>query len=188
MLAAEKKKKYTVEDYMLLDEGAPFQLINYDLVMSPSPLLIHQLIVGELHTLLKVFLKATQNKGIVVLSPMDVRLDEGNIFQPDLCFIAADRINELAKERIVGAPDLIIEILSPSNAYYDLRQKKNIYEKYGVKEYIIIDPIDQNADVYTLTNGGFILSQTAQKSEILKSLLLPGFHINLLKLFNQQNL
>jgi Uma2 family endonuclease len=66
------------------------------------------------------------------MRPMDVKLDEGNVLQPDILYITGER-KEIIKDRVEGAPDLVIEILSPSNAYYDLRQKKNIYEKYGVK-------------------------------------------------------
>jgi Uma2 family endonuclease len=139
MLAVEKKKKYTFEDYMQLQEGAPFQLINNELIMLP--LLIHQLILGEFYDALKAFVKSQTDKGLIVLPPMDIHFDDGNVYQPDLVYISRDRIAEIAKSLIEGAPDLVVEILSPSNACYDLRQKKDIYEKFVVKEYIIIDPI-----------------------------------------------
>jgi len=183
MLIAERKNKYTIDDYLLLEEGAPFQLINNDLIMSPSPLLAHQLILGEFYDILKDYVRENNNKGLIVLSPIDVHFDEGNVYQPDLIYISNDRITEIAKERIEGAPDLIIEILSPSNAYYDLRLKKDIYEKYGVKEYIIIDPIAQNADLYVLKEGLYYLHQKAVKTETLNSVLLPGFNIELSTLF-----
>jgi Uma2 family endonuclease len=114
---------------------------------------------------------------------MDVKFDSGNVLQPDILFIVEERKSELVKDRVEGAPDLIIEILSPSNAYYDLRQKKDVYEKYGVKEYIIIDPVQENADLYALKDGAYYLHQKAQKTEILNSLLLPGFGLELSKLF-----
>ena len=90
----------------------------------------------------------------------------------------------IIKDNIYGAPDLVIEILCPSNAYYDLRQKKDIYQKYGVKEYIIIDPIAQNADLYLLKEGAYYLNQQAQKTEVLNSVLLPGLRFDLNKIFN----
>ena len=184
MLTVEKKKKYTVDDYMQLEEGAPFQLINYDLIMSPSPLLVHQLILGEFYDILKSYIKEQGDQGLVVLPPMDISFDEGNVYQPDLIYISKERIAEIAKERIEGAPDLVVEILSPSNAYYDLRLKKDVYEKYGVKEYIIIDPIAQNADLYVLKDGLYYLHQKAAQTETLNSVLLPGFGIELGKLFS----
>jgi Uma2 family endonuclease len=182
MLTVEKKKKYTVDDYMLLDEGAPFQLINYDLIISPSPIPEHQIISGRIFNAISFFLDKTNNNGIAMYAPMDVYLDAGNVFQPDLLYIDANR-KEIIQQRIEGAPDLAIEILSPSNAYYDLRQKKEAYEKYGVKEYIIIDPIAQNADLYVLKDGAYYLDQKAQKTEQLKSVLLPGLSFDLVKLF-----
>lgn len=183
MLTAEKKNKYTVDDYLLLEEGAPFQLINYDLIMSPSPLLAHQLISAKFFYYLYAFLEGANNNGLVVSAPMDVKFDDGNVYQPDLIYISPERIAEIAKDRIEGAPDLVVEILSPSNAYYDLRLKKDVYEKYGVKEYIIIDPIAQNADLYVLKDGVFYLHQRAAKNESLNSVLLAGFRFELNKLF-----
>jgi Uma2 family endonuclease len=183
MLTADKKKKYTVDDYLLLEEGAPFQLINYDLIMSPSPIPFHQVISARIMQALLNFLDSRNNNGFLVSAPMDVKFDEGNILQPDILYIAEDRVEDLIKDRVEGAPDLIVEILSPSNAYYDLRQKKDIYEKYGVKEYIIVDPIAQNADLYSLMNGAYYLHQQAQKNEVLTSVILPGFAIELAKVF-----
>jgi Uma2 family endonuclease len=168
---------------MMLEEGAPFQLINYDLVMSPSPNPGHQDISFKLALTVGIFLNSKNDKGFVVSAPMDVKFDDGNVLQPDLLYITAERKPEIVKDRIVGAPDLVIEILSPSNAYYDLRQKKDIYEKYGVKEYIIVDPVQQNADLYALKDGAYYLHQKAQKTESLNSLLLPGLSFDLSKLF-----
>ena len=183
MLAAETKKKYTVDDYMLLEEGAPFQLINYDLVRSPSPVPIHQVIAMKISQAMSNYLDSKNNKGLLVQAPLDVKFDDGNILQPDILYVAEERVAALVKDRIEGAPDLVIEILSPSNAYYDLRTKKDIYEKYGVKEYIIIDPIQQTSELYALKDGAYYLHQKAPKNELLNSLILPGFGIDLSRLF-----
>jgi Uma2 family endonuclease len=182
MLVVEKKKKYTIEDYNLLEEGAPFQLINNELIISPSPNSIHQAISSRLSQIILNFLDEKEQDGYVAVS-MEVVFDDNNVFQPDILYVSAERTNDVVKERVEGAPDLAIEILSPSNAYYDLRQKKSVYEKYGVKEYIIIDPIAQNADLYVLKDGAYYLHQTAQKTEYLNSVVLPGLAINLSKLF-----
>jgi Uma2 family endonuclease len=183
MLAIEKKKKYTIDDYMLLEEGAPFQLIENDLVMSPSPNPYHQQLSVRLTHFMLTYLESINDQGFLVAAPMDVYFDEDNAFQPDVIYISAERRAELIKYRIHGAPDIVIEILSPSNAYYDLRQKKDIYEKYGVKEYIIIDPIKETAELYALINGTYQLHQKAQKTELLHSLVIPGFSFDLNKLF-----
>jgi Uma2 family endonuclease len=185
MQNTETKNKYTVKDYMLLEEGVPFQLINYDLIMSPSPNPYHQKISFELTILMGNFLKATNNKGFAVAAPMDVKLDDGNVFQPDFIFISASRVPEIIKDRIEGAPDLVIEILSPSNGYYDLRQKKDIYEKYGVAEYIIIDPMQQSAEVYVLKDGKYALDQKTQNIGSFHSTVLKGFSVDLKELFSK---
>ena len=178
-----EKKKYTDDDYMMLEEGAPFQLINYDLIMSPSPTPVHQNILLEFILIITSYLKKTNNQGYAGIAPLDVRFDEGNILQPDILYISAERKVELIKDRIEGAPDLVIEILSPSTAYYDMRQKIKIYQKYGVKEYIIVDPIEQYVELYTLNNGVYKLNQTIQKTETLNSVLLPGLSFDLKKIF-----
>jgi Uma2 family endonuclease len=183
MLAVEKKKKYTVEDYMLLEEGEPFQLIENDLIMSPSPSLVHQLILGEFYDTLKTFNRTQNLNGLVVLSPIDVYFDNDNVYQPDIVFISADRKNLIVDGRLQGAPDIVIEILSPSNAYYDLRQKMGVYEKYGVSEYIIVDPIQENADSYVLKDDIYHLHQRAEKPGTLNSFSLPGLSFDLIKIF-----
>jgi Uma2 family endonuclease len=182
MLTVEKRK-YTVDDYLLLEEGAPFQLINYDLIMSPSPIPFHQLISARIIYLMSAFLENKTDDGFLVSAPMDVKFNDGNVFQPDVLYITAERKSELVKDRVEGAPDLVIEILSPSTGYYDLRQKKDIYEKYGVKEYIIIDPVVQTAELYALKDGGYYLHQKAEKNKKLPSVVLEGFSFDLSKLF-----
>lgn len=77
-----------------------------------------------------------------------------------------------------------VEVLWEKNAYYDLRPKMDAYEKYGVKEYIIVDPIAENADLYVLKDSACYLHQKTQKNENLNSVLLPGFSIEINKLFN----
>ncbi len=182
MLTVENKKKYTVDDYLMLEEGAPFQLINNELIMSPSPNPFHQEIVVRLSKIMLTFLEDEQIGGYLAGS-MDVVFDENNVFQPDFLYVRDDRIAELIKGRIIGAPDITIEILSPTNAYYDLIQKKEVYEKYGVKEYIILDPIAKNAHLYALKDGIYYLHQKAQNNELLHSLILQGFSFDLNYLF-----
>jgi Uma2 family endonuclease len=181
MLTAEKKK-YTIEDYMMLEEGAPFQLINNDLVMSPAPIPEHQIISGRLFNAISYFLAQTNNNGIAIYSPVDVYFDEGNIIQSDLIYIAENR-KGIIQKRIEDAPDMVIEILSPSNAYYNLRQKKDIYQKYGVPEYIIVDPIALSLELHTLKDESYQLHQKAEKTEQLHSVVLPGLSFDLAKIF-----
>ena len=178
-----EKKKYTEADYQLLEEGTPFQLINGDLVMSPAPIAYHQILSARLFKALDAFIEKNNDQGICLYSPVDVVLDEENIFQPDLIYISGERKIELLQDRIMGAPDLVIEILSPSTAYYDLRQKKDFYERYGVKEYLIVDPLVKDAEVYVLKNAEFILYQKERQNGTINLNTLPGLQIDLQKLF-----
>ncbi len=182
MLTVEKKK-YTAEDYMMLEEGAPFQLINHDLVMSPSPIPLHSLIVFELSEIIVLYNIQAGKKGQWMYAPTDIKFDEGNVLQPDILYFIEERKPDFIKDRIEVAPDLVIEILSPSNAYYDLRQKKDIYEKYDVKEYIIVDPIAKTVELYALKDSVYYLHQKAKEGDTLHSLILPGFDIELLRIF-----
>src|ERR1700743_3062522 len=182
MLTAEKKKKYTDADYMMLEEGAPFQLINYDLIMSPSPNPIHQAIAARLSQIMLNFLDYRGTSDYLG-TDVDVKFDDGNVFRPDIVFISEARKKDILTDRIIGAPDMVIEILSPSNAYYDLRQKKSLYEKYGVKEYIIIDPLVETAELLSLKDCVYYIHQKAEKSDKLSSLLLPGLSFDLNRLF-----
>ena len=93
MQTTETKNKFTVKDYMLLEEGAPYQLINYDLIMSPSPNPYHQSISFELSTLLNNYLKETKNKGYAAAAPLDIYFNNGNILQPDLIYFSKEKKN-----------------------------------------------------------------------------------------------
>jgi len=177
-----EKKKYTDKDYMMLEEGAPFQLINYDLIMSPSPNPFHQAIAVRLGQIMLNFLDSSDNN-YYLGSDVDVKFDDGNVFRPDIVFISEERKKDILTDRIIGAPDMVIEILSPSNAFYDLRYKKDTYEKFGVKEYIIVDPVFETIELYSLEGSTYVLRQKAQKTENLDSVILPGLSLPLNKIF-----
>lgn len=176
------KQRYTYEDYLKLPEGAPYQLIGGELIMSPSPSLLHQMVLAELFNRLWNFVKA-QNLGLVLCAPMDVYLSEAETYQPDIFFISAARNRIISDKKIEGAPDLIIEILSPSTAYYDLKHKMKQYEVAGVQEYWIVDPEEKNIEVYRPVANRFQIFSEAQKSGTAASGLLIGFEVSLADLF-----
>ncbi|MGH2642510.1 MAG: Uma2 family endonuclease [Chitinophagaceae bacterium] len=157
------------EVYQCLPEGTPVQLIENKLIMAPSPFTIHQKLVGQLFSSLNNYV-ATEKKGQVFLAPLDVYLDSGNIYQPDIFFISNEHIHNLKENGFHGAPDLVIEILLPSTAQYDLKDKKKVYERNGVKEYWIIDPHYKSAQGFYLKDVKY---QSFHKAEnVLKSRLL----------------
>ncbi len=178
-----EKKKYTGTDYQLLEEGAPFQLINGELIMSPAPISYHQILSGRLFKIIDNFLEKNNLGGICLYAPIDVVLDAENIFQPDLIYISAERKTQLLQNQIMGAPDLVIEILSPSTAYYDLRQKKDVYERFGVKEYLIVDPLRKDAELHVLMDQEFVLLQEEPQTGSINLTTLTNLQIDLQKLF-----
>ena len=146
----QSSKQYTAQDYFNLPEGSPYQLIEGELIMSPSPLTEHQIISKNLELIIYTHVKKN-NLGLALNAPIDVYLNNKNAYQPDIIFISDKNKDIIKKHGIDGAPDLVIEILSPSNIYYDVRVKKDIYEKSGVIEYIIVDPRTKSIDVYRRT-------------------------------------
>ncbi|WP_347272952.1 Uma2 family endonuclease [Candidatus Kuenenia sp.] len=178
-----EKKIYTYEDYAKLPEGSPYQLIGGKLIMTPAPSTYHQEISKRLEYLLYEYAELKQKLGKVFDAPIDVYFEEEETYQPDIIFISNDRIGIIKKEKIEGAPDIIIEILSPSTAYYDLVHKKDIYAKHGVKEYWIVDPIEKWVESYKNENGKFILIGRGQKDEIINSSVLIGFKVKLDAIF-----
>ncbi len=176
----ELKTKATVKDYKKLPEGSPYQLIEGELVMSPAPKPIHQIVSGNLFEALRKFLK---DKGILLYAPVDVYLDEENAFQPDLLFISEERKDILKEDGVYGAPDLVVEILSPSTAYYDLRKKKEVYGRTGVKEYWIVDPEMKSVEVYVNKEGKFRLFQELKEKGSIRSQIIEGLSIPLENIF-----
>lgn len=147
MAVLEIIEKKTVKDYQLLPEGALYQLINGNIIMSPSPNRIHQKLIGRIYSLILSHCDKMEI-GEVYIAPSDVYLDDENVVQPDIYFVAANNLSILTNAGADAAPDLVIELLSPSNAYYDLRAKLQLYEKFGVKEYFIVDPADDMVVAY----------------------------------------
>jgi Uma2 family endonuclease len=154
-----------LQAYRSLPEGTLAQLIQNQIIMSPAPLDRHQRISMELSSELVYHVK--RNKlGTVRYAPYDVYLDDKNAFQPDILFVSKENMHLIEEDGIYGAPDLVIEILSPSNSKYDLKVKKDVYERYGVKEYWIVDPEDCKVIGYTLEKGKFVpLPTTVGKIE-----------------------
>ena len=129
-ILAETDEKYTYEDYSKLPEGARYQLINGCLIMTPAPTIYHQKLIGRIYLALAQYV-STHQLGDVLLSPVDVYLTESEAYQPDIIFVSTRQQSIIGEEKVTGAPDLVIEVLSPSTAYYDLRHKMRIYEESG---------------------------------------------------------
>ena len=183
--ATAREKLYTYENYQSLPEGAPYQLIGGELILTPAPSIYHQIISGKLEFQLRAFV-TEQNLGLILDAPVDVCLGETETFQPDILFIAKERMDIVEPARINGAPDLVVEILSPATAYYDLRKKFKVYERYGVKEYWIVDPEDKSVQVFIHQDGKLVLDQEKGAADEVSSRLLAGFTVRLVSIFEDQ--
>ncbi|MCS7285276.1 MAG: Uma2 family endonuclease, partial [Hydrogenobacter thermophilus] len=174
--------KKTVKDYEALPEGSPYQLIEGELIMSPAPSPEHQRSSKRLFTKLYSLFEETK-RGEVFYAPIDVYLDEENAYQPDIVVVLKDGKAKLTERGVEGPPDMVIEILSPSTAYYDLTEKKEVYERVGVKEYWIVDPKRKAIEVYKNTEKGFELYSKVKGSGKVKSSVIPEFEVELKEIF-----
>ena len=143
-----------LEVFESLPEGTLAQIINNNLVMNPVPDFEHQDIVSELVYQLRACVKE-KNLGKVVVAPVDVYLNAENVYQPDILFLSNERMHLVKKGKVRGAPDLIIEVLSPGTKKFDETVKKNVYEQAGVREYWIVDPITKKVLGYQLAGNTY---------------------------------
>ncbi len=163
-----------------------YELINGHLVGRKSPSIRHQELVGNVLMAIKIFTRKKQ-LGKVFSAPLDTVLDDGNAYHPDVLFVKKDRYHILdeKEEVVIGAPDLVVEILSKGTAIYDKGAKKDIYEKYGVREYWLIEPRNKSIEIYAFVEQRFKLVQYAEETGSVQSLVLKGFKIDLAKIFEE---
>jgi Uma2 family endonuclease len=176
------KETYTYEDYAKLPEGAPYQLIGGQLVMTPSPTPYHQEISQRLEFKILSYIEKN-HLGRLYHAPLDVLLSDGDVYQPDIIFISGDRLEIIGKKKIEGSPDIVIEILSSGTAYYDLRIKYRAYEEYGVREYWIVDPELKKIEVYENQNKKFKIYSEAEEKGNVSSKVLDKLAIFLDEIF-----
>jgi Uma2 family endonuclease len=145
-----------MEVFKMLPEGTLAEVIENTLYMSPTPTGQHQRISRLLLEKISMFV-TNERIGEVFAAPLDVFLDEvANAVQPDIFFIHQDNIRIFDPNGpVIGVPDLIIEILFPGNSKHDKVRKKDLYEKFGVKEYWIVDPNSKKTIGYSLENSKF---------------------------------
>ncbi len=179
---AEKKDKYTYEDYLRTPEDKRYELIGGELIMVPAPTTKHQEILVKLTQL---FMNYNDENGVgkFYVAPSDVYLDDENVVQPDILFVSKERLEIITEANIKGAPDLVIEILSPSSAYVDLIKKKALYARFGVKEFWVVAPDEKTVETFQLEENAYRTSQGFSEADKLTSNMFPGLLIELKKLF-----
>jgi Uma2 family endonuclease len=176
------KIKFTVDDYMSTPEGKRYQLLDGEMILAPSPTERHQAIIGNLYWALRQFV-SQRSLGRVWFAPLDVVFSNYDVAQPDILFVSNGRSSIITEANIQGAPDLVIEVLSPSTARYDRGYKRTLYGRFDVREYWLVDPEAETVEVLTATEQGLISYATCQRSDTLTSLLLKGLDLSLEQIF-----
>lgn len=181
--------KYSYADYLKWNLDEMVELIKGRVFkMSPAPNRVHQALSWQLSGMLYNYLKGKNCQAFS--APFDVRLplkskkneDIHTVVQPDICVICD--LSKLDEAGCIGAPDLIIEILSKGNNQKELKHKYEVYEESGVKEYWIIHPEEQSILIYTLIDGEYKPSRLLTHGDVAHSNVLSGFQFNLTELFS----
>ncbi len=152
--------------------------LRYDFLSSPK--YVHQKILTNFHL---GFHAACSMNGEILLAPMDVHFDEDNIVQPDVIYIANENLGIIRDGFVFGVPDLLVEILSESTGRRDKTVKKALYERSGVREYWLVDPIYRIVEQFVLTDQRYQLEATLTEEERLTSPTIPCLTIELSAIF-----
>jgi len=180
-VALRKGTKYTYHDYLTWPDEERWEVIEcvaYD--MGPAPSVKHQEIVSNFHVAIKTH---PDNKCFTGIAPTDVVLDEHNVVQPDV-FVVCDR-SKIGERAITGPPDLVIEVVSPATEVKDRREKKAVYEKFGVGEYILVFPEREYVERYLLEEGKYGSPEIVNWDETTKVATL-GMEVRLWEIFEKE--
>ena len=184
MAQPKSRIKFTVKEYMTTPDDKRYQLLDGEMILAPSPTSRHQSILLRLVIPLEQFI-ATNGLGRVWVAPLDVVLSNTDVAQPDILFVSHTRGEIITEANIQGAPDLVVEILSPSTAQYDRGYKQLLYGRHGVQEYWMVDPDAETVEVLSLGEEGIESQDSYQRGQTLSSPLLEGLSIDLELIFSQ---
>ena len=154
--------------------------IRYEFLSSPQ--VVHQMISAEIEQHLR---RGCQMDGVVLDAPIDVHLDENHIVQPDILYISNDRLHIIVDQKIKGTPDLLVEILSPGTGHRDKVIKKELYERFRVKEYWIVDPVHFTVDQFVLQAERLLLHKVYSHGATLTSPCFPCIEIDMDDLYQR---
>ena len=182
MVGPKPRTKLTYEDYAKTPDDERWELLNGELIMAPSPREAHQRIQTGLGWRLARFVEV-RDLGKVYFAPFDVVLSDTDVVQPDIMFVSREREHIITHANIQGAPDLVVEILSPSTAERDRTVKLRLYAEHGVKEYWQVEPEAQTVTVLLLRDGIFEEVGSYGKGQSLSSPTLEGFIVSLDEIF-----
>ena len=182
MVVTGAKIKFTYEDYCNAPEDKRYELHDGDLVLVPSPKEQHQRTSLDLATELKIFTRQT-GSGVAYIAPFDVVLTNTDVVQPDVIFVSNERRGIITSDNIQGAPDLVIEVLSPSTAHRDRTFKRALYARHGVSEFWLVDTDAHTVEILTLGENGYDVAAVYGAGETLTSPTLTGFSLKIDDIF-----
>lgn len=176
--------QWTYSDWLRLpNDGFRYEIIDGELFVSPSLTIDHQNAASELLAVMRTYARR-ENLGLVLTAPVGVQLpNQEVVIQPDVLFVGRERLAIVHDDLIVGAPDLVVEILSPSNWVYDRTRKQKTYEQAGVREYWIVDYRARTVDVLVLEGHEFVQRGQYREGDVAPSEALPGFAIPVADIF-----
>jgi Uma2 family endonuclease len=177
VLEKQAPKRWTYEEYYRLEDDQPYEIIDGNLLMAPAPDMWHQDWSRELMVIVAAYAKRT--KLGKVFAAVDVVLDAENTVQPDLVFVSSANLGIIQHRAIFGTPDLVVELVAPSSVRRDRYEKKELYARFGVKEYWIGDPANKTLEVLTLKEGRYQLHCCVEEKGKLTSLVLAGLEFDL---------
>ncbi|HUU35308.1 MAG TPA: Uma2 family endonuclease [Vicinamibacterales bacterium] len=185
--AARADMRLTYDDFALFpDDGKRHEIIDGEHVVTPSPNVRHQVLVGRLFYDLEHYFRSQPQAGQVFTAPLDVLLSPYDIVEPDLLVVTGDQAGILTEKNVQGPPALVIEVLSKSTRKRDAQTKRRLFERSGVREYWLVDPELDAVQVFRPTLEGRlarVVELTAEDGDVLATPLLPGFQIDLRELF-----
>ena len=186
IISPDTSKVWQYADIENFDEDFLCEIINGELYMSPSPNKNHQRVVFKLAKLFDKYISKT-GSGEIFLAPLDVKLDDKNVAQPDIIYLSKTNPANNDENIIVGAPDLVLEVVSPYSVRRDYYAKLKMYEKFRIPEYWIVDPANQVIEVFGFKNTPEyeLLSTAVIKGEV-QSIMLEGLKVSLEEIFENE--
>ena len=176
--------RLTYQDYSDLEGDERYELLDGVLVLLASPNEVHQ--TASLRMIVRTNAFVDENDlGRVFHAPYDVLFTDTDVVQPDVMFVSKERYHIRTPANIQGAPDLAVEILSPSSSRRDWHDKRELYARHGVREYWIVDPTHRIVSVLQLRDGVLEITQICAEGDAVESTVLEGFSVSLVELFQE---
>lgn len=176
------QKKYTYSDYLSIDDEKRYEIYEGILTVVPAPATRHQKISWKIEYTIGGFIEEN-NLGDIFAAPTDVVFAEDVVLQPDILFISKERSEIIKPQAVMGPPDLVVEIASPSTSSYDTVKKRELYQRYGVKEFWLVFPEENAIEVLILGEGIYREFTSVKGTGRVKSKILTGLEVDAQDIF-----